>query len=297
MIRKSLKETLSILILSGLCAAFIAWSCATGNSIRTVDLRTLSQNVDISELTPVEAKRLETVMNREASPCGDDATLAESLLNSAHCPLAQGAGRYVLDQIKEDYSEEEISKSYLMRYGMVKGLDIPLDASPIRGAAKPLITIVIFTDFQCPFCAKAAEVMDELYRGHAEEYAFAFKNFPLTSIHPQSEIAARAAMAAHMQNKFWEMHDLLFSTVGTELTRERIDTMAEGINLDMDKFAADFSSTAVTAAIDNDRKLGESLGIHATPSIFINGRPVESGIGGVPERIREEMLRASLRKP
>jgi protein-disulfide isomerase len=296
MIRTTRKETIFIAVLSILCAAFIGYSCATGNSPRTVDLRTLAQKIDVSELTPVEAKRLETVLNREASPCGDDVTLAESLSNAANCPLSPGAGRYVVDQIKEDYSEDEISKSYLMRYGMVKGMDIPLDGSPIRGAEKPVITVVVFTDFQCPFCAKAAEVLDEMYRRHGNEYAFVVKNFPLVSVHPQSEPAARAAFAAHMQNKFWEMHDMLFMTVGTELTRERIDVMAEGLGLDMDKFAADFSSTAATASLENDRKLGESLGVHATPSIFINGRPVESGIGGVPERIQEELLRASLRK-
>lgn len=292
--RAAKKETAFIVFLcvfSGIC---LGYSCAAGNGVRIIDARELGQVIDLSELTPTETKRLERVLNREASPCGDDVTLAESLFNAKNCPLSPTAGKFVVEQIKEDYNEEEISKSYLMRYGPVKGISIPMDGSPIKGAENPALTFVVFTDFRCPYCGKAADRLDELLRTYPDEFALVYKYFPLVSIHPQGETAARAGFAASMQGKFWQMHDMLFTTVGTELTRERIDMIAEGLGLDMDKFAEDFVSTGATAAIENDRKLGKSLNVNSTPTIFINGRPVESGLGGLDERIQEERIRVSL---
>lgn len=288
------KETSLVLLLSLLSGLCIGYACTSGNGPRVIDARTLAQKLDISELTPTESKRLERVVNREASPCGDDVTLAESLFNAENCPLSPAAGIFVVDQIKQDYSEDEISKAYLLRYGAVKGTEIPVDGSPRKGAEKPMVTFVVFTDFQCPYCAKTAEKLDAMLRQYPEKYAVVHKNYPLVSLHPQSELAARAAFAASTQDKFWEMHDMLFSTVGTELTRERIDMIAEGLGLKMDQFATDFSSTAATAAIENDRKLGQSLGVNSTPFIFVNSRPVTSGFNGVDARVKEELLRAEL---
>ena len=290
-----LKNELSIVLLfSMLLGLLVGYACSTGRGPRVIDVRTLSQRVDISELTPSESKRLERVVNKEASPCGDDVTLAESLFNPENCPLAPSAGRFIVDQIKEDYTEDEISKAYLLRFGAVKGMEIPQDGSPIKGAKKPVITFVIFSDFQCPFCAKAADKLDAMIRRHPDRYAVVYKNFPLATIHPQSELAARAGFAALQQGKFWEMHDMLFTTLGTELNRERIDMIAEGLGLDMDQFATDFASAAATATIENDRKLGESLGVHGTPAIFINGRPVDPGGNAIEERVKEELLREKL---
>ncbi len=86
-------------------------------------------------------------------------------------------------------------------------------------------------------------------------------------------------------------------TSGTELTREKIDTIAEGLGLDMDKFEEDISSTAATAAIESDNKLGKALGVTGTPALFINGRRIENGIRGIEPRLYEELLRAGRLSP
>ena len=286
------KDSMFIALASALSLFFICFACATRTDPRYIDIRTMSSKIDISELTPIESKRLERVLNSQTSPCGDDVTLAESLFNSAHCPLAPLAGKFVLEQIKQDYNEAEISDAYLMRYAKLKGRDIPLDGSPVKGAQSPIVTFVVFTDFQCPFCARTAEKLDAVVRTRPDEIALIHKNFPLTSIHPQSDLAARAAYAAGRQDKFWEMHDVLFSASGTELTRERIDGMAEGLGLDLDRFKEDITSTAATAAIDGDKALGKKLGVTATPTIFINGRKIHNGYKGIDERLNEELLRA-----
>jgi protein-disulfide isomerase len=208
----------------------------------------------------------------------------------------------VIEMVKEDYNVEEISAAYVTRYAAVKGLEIPLDGSPRAGAASPAVMIVIFTDFECPFCAKAADRIRDLARAYPEHVAVVFKNFPLES-HPTAELAARAAFAAGRQGKFWEMHDTLFSAQGSELTRERIDTMAIGLGLDLDQFEEDLSSTAATAAIEADRRLGQELGVDSTPGIFVNGRPLTrmedgkprmSGAAGLEERVEEEFLRRAV---
>ena len=283
-------------------AAFVAvlsvcYACATRTDPRFVDIRTLANKLDTSELTPIESKRLERVINTQTSPCGDDVTLAEALFNPRHCPLAPLAGSFVVDHIKKDYNEEEIAQAYLARYAKLKGLEIPIDGSPQKGATDPVATFVVFTDFQCPFCAEAAEKLDELARSRPDDIALIHKNFPLPSLHPEAELAARAAYAASAQDKFWEMHDTLFSTAGSELNRERIDVIAEGLGMDMERFNEDISSTAATAAIESDKKLGETLGVTGTPTIFVNGRKIENGFKGIEERLYEALLRAGRLTP
>ena len=291
--RRLKRKDMTFIALAGAVSLFfICYSCATRTDPRFIDIRTLTTRIDTTELTPAESKRLEHIVNNQTSPCGDDVTLAESLFNTTNCPLAPLAGKFVVDQIKQDYNEAEIEDAYLMRYAKLKGLKIPVDGSPTKGAPNPVVTFVVFTDFQCPFCSRAAEKLDNIVRSRPDEIQLIHKNYPLPSIHPQSELAARAAFAAGLQDKFWEMHDVLFSAAGSELTRERIDTMAEGLGLDMDKFEEDISSTAATAAIESDRELGQKLGVTGTPAIFINGRKIENGYKGIDERLAEALLRS-----
>jgi hypothetical protein len=99
---------------------------------------------------------------------------------------------------------------------------------------------------------------------------FAFKFYPLPS-HPHAEVAARAAVAAHRQGKFWEMHHVLFASRG-RLEQTDLDSYAKQLGLDLSRFHADMQSPETTARIERDKKLGEDLQIGGTPTIFINGR-------------------------
>ncbi len=283
------------LLLGCTAFVFIASACSAGKGPRFITAKELEARVDLTELTPLEIKRFEKVLNNEVSPCGDDVTLAESLFNPEHCPLAPLAGRFVIRQIMDDYNAEEIAGAYIARYASIKGNEIPAGASPRNGAKKPLVTLVVFTDFECPFCARTADRIHELLRRHPEDIAVVHKNYPLSS-HQNAEQAARAAYAAFKQDKFWEMHDVLFSASGSPLDRARMETMAEGLGLDLDKFKEDFASPAATAAIAADKKLGEQLGVSGTPTIFVNGRLVEGGLSRLDERLAEEFLRGKRQK-
>jgi protein-disulfide isomerase len=283
---------LGILIIVGLATTWFA--CSSKNGSRFVTTKELAQKLDLSDLTPTETKRLEQVVNSQVSPCGDDVTIAEALSNPEHCPLVILAIRFILRRSMEDYSVEEISEAYVARYAAVKAVDIPIDGSPVIGAENQFITIVIFTDFECPFCAHASDKLHELLRRYPEDIRVVYKHFPIDS-HRLADHAARAAFAAHQQDKFWEMHDTLFSAIGSPLDRERITVMAEGLGLDMELFQEDLAGAGATSAIAADKKLGMQLGVSGTPTVFVNGRLLEDGIGKIDDRLDEEFLRQSPR--
>jgi len=287
-----LLATITVLLFAGT----LAWlACSAGKGRPHVSLRDLAHRLDITELTTREAKLVERLINTEISPCGDDLTLAESLLAPERCPLAPVAGRFVLGMAMEDYDEQEISAAYLNRYAAIRGGDIPLDGSPRTGAENPVATIVVFTDFTCPYCGRAAGKLDTLARSYPEHVAVVFKHFPLGTS-PASELTARAAFAAHQQERFWDMHDVLFSAQGSPVDRDRIEVMAIGLGLDRKQFGEDLASPAATAAIEADRRLGESLGVDGTPTFFINGRRLEAGSRDLDERLDEEFLRQAVMK-
>jgi protein-disulfide isomerase len=288
--RNRQNSLLRILLISSASFTALWFACSAVQKPRFVKTKTLASRIDLSELTPVETKKLEAVLNNEVSPCGDDVTLAEALGNPSHCQLAPRAGQFVIDMVKDDYNIEEISKAYIIRYAALKGLDVPIEGSPGIGASAPRATIVIFTDFECPFCARAAKTLHNLVRRHPDDVLVVYKHFPLKS-HPLAEFAARAAYAAQLQDKFWEMHDTLFSAIGSPLKRERIEVMADGLGLDMDKWQEDLASPTATAALTADRKLGEQLSVEGTPTIFLNGRKLIGGVGMLDERLAEEFMR------
>ena len=215
-------------------------ACSSQKGPRYITSRELGMIIDLSDLTPAESKRLEKVFNSQVSPCGDDVTIAEALANPTHCPLVLLASRFIVDKIKEDYNIQEIAAAYVSRFALSVEHAIPVDESPYKGADNPIVTIVVFADFECPLCAKTAETLHDLMRRYPDEIRLIYKHFVLES-HPLSEHAARAAFAAHRQGRFWAMHDTLFSAIGSPLSRERIATMADGIGLDMKQYEEDGS--------------------------------------------------------
>jgi len=274
-------------------AAVVYATCGAGGGADRITYRDLVGRLDASELTPTETKALDILLNQEVSPCGDDVSLGASLFNPERCPLAPLAADFVVAMLKEDFNVEEISTAYVSRYASVKGLEIPIDGSPRLGPEKPLITIVVFSDFECPHCAKAAQALARLVLEYPEHIAVVYKNYPL-SIHRTAELAARAGFAAARQEKFWAMHDTLFSAQGTPLDRDRILTMALGLGLDVDAFEKDMASPEATKTIEADHRLGGELGVDGTPTLFVNGRILRGGLSELEARINEEFLRAAV---
>ena len=148
--------------------------------------------------------------------------------------------------------------------------DIELGDAPIRGSESAKITIVEWADFQCPFCVRVNPTLEQITKEYGDKVRFAFKHLPL-SMHTKARAAHQAAAAAHLQDKFWEMHDRIFASP-RDLSPETYQRYATEMGLDMDQYNSDFASTEVRKQIDSDLAMASKLGVTGTPSFFVNGR-------------------------
>jgi protein-disulfide isomerase len=142
--------------------------------------------------------------------------------------------------------------------------------APVRGGAAPKVTIIAFSEFQCPYCGRVKPTLDQIEKTYGKDVQISFKHFPL-SFHPNAMPAAIAAEAAKDQGKFWEMHDKLFANQ-TALDRPSLEKYAQEIGLDMGKFKAALDSNKGKDQIEANMKEGTQFGVRGTPGFFINGR-------------------------
>jgi protein-disulfide isomerase len=139
-----------------------------------------------------------------------------------------------------------------------------------KGSSKALITIVEFSDFQCPFSAHCTATLDQLFKEYLGDLRFYFRHTPLP-FHPDAALAAEASLAAEAQGKFWEMHDKLFAN-SRQLQREDLDRYARELGLDMDRFSEALDTRAYKTRVEQDVALGTKVGAKGTPHFLINGR-------------------------
>lgn len=152
---------------------------------------------------------------------------------------------------------------------------VKIDAgkSPAKGPAKAKITIIEFSDFQCPYCRRGYETMEEVQKMYPNDVKVVFKHFPL-EFHKEAEPAARASWAAQQQGKFWEYHEALFKNQD-KLGTDYYNTLAAEMKLDVDKFKKDMASEAAAKQVKEDAELGQKNGIQGTPGFFVNGVAVK----------------------
>ena len=172
--------------------------------------------------------------------------------------------------------------------------DINLEHAPAKGPAIGRVSLVEFSDFECPFCAETAPVVHQLLTTYPTQVHFAFKHYPLP-MHKESPLAHEAAQAAKEQDKIWEMHDLLFATQD-KLTRDDLIAKAKQLNLDVPRFTKDLDSHRFKPLVDADRQEGNRLGVDGTP--FLHQRPRHQRGGGLArvqkvDRCRPERVRRS----
>ncbi len=141
--------------------------------------------------------------------------------------------------------------------------------SPSKGAADAPVAIVLFTDFQCPYCAKIVPLLDQVLEKNKGKVKLVFKNFPLNT-HQFARKAAAAALAAGKQGKFWEYHDRLFQN-HNRLNDQVVQEQAQQLGLDMQKFNKDMNDPQIMQAINQDYQDGAKAGVRGTPTIYVNG--------------------------
>jgi protein-disulfide isomerase len=168
---------------------------------------------------------------------------------------------------------------------------IALGKAPVKGPANAPVTIVAWSDFECPFCGRVIPTLKQLEEEYKGKIKLAFKHQPLP-FHPNAKPAAMAAMAAQEQGKFWEMHDKLFANQRA-LDRASLEKYAQEIGLDMGKFKAALDSGKFNEAIEADSAEGSRLGANGTPTFFINGRTL---VGAQPIEAFKRVIDEELKK-
>lgn len=170
-----------------------------------------------------------------------------------------------------------------------KVYEIPVASSAVKGPKDAPVTITMFSDFQCPFCAQSAPIVEEVMKAYPNDVNFVMKQFPLRQIHPQADLAARAAIAARSQGKFWEMHDELYKNFRT-LSPESIKGIAEKLGLDVAKWEAEMNSDAAKKEVEADLALGQKSDVRGTPSFFVNGKIAQNrSVDGFKAQIDKEL--------
>jgi len=154
---------------------------------------------------------------------------------------------------------------------------VALGNAPVKGEADAKVTIIEFSDFQCPYCGRAMPVLKQIESRYGKDVRLAFKHNPLP-MHPDAPYAARAAIAAGKQGKFWEMHDKLFeaNVAGTPngLKPEAIDAMARDLGLNLDQFHRDVEAEDTKGQVDADQAQARALGASGTPYFYVNGQRI-----------------------
>jgi len=229
-----------------------------------------ASSVDVGKLTDAEVRLLVKLVRKEASPCEGSVSLLEELGKPKPCPAAARALAFFYRRILDGYPEGDILDLYVSRFKNAAKVELALDGCPALGPAEASVTVVVFSDFECPFCRKAAAAVLKLREVFEDKVRVVYKHYPLTDMHPQALDAARAAEAALAQGRFWEMHDQLFALEG-QLGEADLEKAAVDAGLDVERWKDDLEDDAALARIDKDEGEGKKLGIEGTPAIYVNG--------------------------
>ena len=166
--------------------------------------------------------------------------------------------------------------------------EISMEGSPFLGPENAPVTIVVFDDYECPYCAKMEAVFSQLLAKYPKELKLVIKQYPLRS-HPNAREAAVAALAAQKQGKFWEFHSQLFAN-HEDLSTRKLDEIARSFDLDMAQFNKDLLSYDTLFMIVRDIREGQKLGVSGTPTLFLNGKQIKDhDFKTIAERIEKEL--------
>jgi len=235
--------------------------------------------VDFTGLTAAQKALALKVLRSNSCPCGCAMKLAECRLKDPPCAASRTLSGIVVAAVKKGENEKGVlaalnASPLLHRFDPIT---IPVTGDPVLGPADAKVTIVEFSDFQCPYCAVAVGKLNAVLKAYPKDVKLIYKQFPL-EIHSQAALAAEAALAAQKQGKFWELHDAMYAD-RTHLSRQNILAMAGKIGLDLKRFEQDWDSPAIKQALAREQKQGDDAGVDGTPTIFINGKRYNGDLG------------------
>jgi len=236
--------------------------------------------VDLSGLTPAQTTHALKLMRQMDCSCRCGMKVAECRMKDPSCAYSRGMAGIIVDSIRHGKTDQQalaavaasdIGKGPADHNKLLEDpVNISLTEAPVRGPAAARITLVEFSDFQCPFCIAATPQLESVLKAYPAQVKLAFKEFPLDT-HAQAPLAAAAAVAANKQGKFWPMYDGLFAQKGN-LSRKVVLGLAASAGLDMKRFQQDLDSAEVKRAVERDMSEGEHIGVDSTPTLFMNGQ-------------------------
>lgn len=152
----------------------------------------------------------------------------------------------------------------------VRRVEVSVGDSPVRGSSNAPVTIVEYSDFQCPFCGREQAVLEQIRQRYGEKVRIVYKHMPLTNIHPYAQKAAEAAECANEKGKFWDLHDALYANQSA-LELDKLPGYAQQVGLDPEEFRQCLDSGRMAARVKRDADSAQTVGVTSTPSFFVNG--------------------------
>lgn len=249
--------------------------------------------LDLANLNATERETFWAVANDELSPCGDPHSLAVCARDHLPCRSCMPALRFLAHRIEDGYARDQLSEFIRARYAPSTVVQLHTEGGIAHGSQMAGVTVVEFSDYECPHCAHAVPILRQIERDYEGRVRVIHMNFPLSG-HLHGMPAARAALAAGRQNKFWEMHYLLFENQH-HLEPTDIERYATQLGLDLARFRTDMASPEIEAQIQQTRREGDRLEIQGTPTLYINNRHFDLNVEREPLRqwIDEELNAAA----
>ena len=232
--------------------------------------RTAVPGVDVSRLEADRQTLFFKMMADLPSPCGKAHSLRTSVTQDPSCKRAPFATKLVAELVVDEAPEADIREFYTERYVKHPGVQtFDLAKAPMVGNAGASVTFVEFFDYGCPACVQLKPLLDEVITANEARIKIYYKMYPLVGKHPDSFGCAKAALAAHAQGKFHEMHDLIFKKFGAQKPAD-LRKYAEEVGLDLARYDAELAGTE--PQVKADMAEGGTKGVESTPTLFINGR-------------------------
>ena len=172
-------------------------------------------------------------------------------------------------QARQDYLKRLRADSNVAVLLSAPRVEVGYDPARVRGNPKAPVMIVEFSDYQCPYCHQVEPTLKDVLAKYGDKVSLAYRDFPLSAIHSQADIAAEASRCALEQGKFWEYHDQLFTA--SKLEKDALIEYARNLKLDDKQFGTCLTSGKYKAEIDKDLQEGKKAGVSGTPGFFING--------------------------
>lgn len=234
--------------------------------------KSIMPGTGVEALAEVAQKDLMQLMSEGPCPCDPNKRTLLQCIQAKDCPAATSLAAYGVELYKSGMGSEQVTEAVIKKFieEFTPPVEFDLSKSPWKGDPNAPITIVEFADFECPHCALMGTILKDVLKERPKAIKIYFKQFPLP-FHKMAPLASQATLAAHRQDQFWPMHDIIFANQ-QNLSPEQFAKFAEQLGLNMMVFRADFMNSEIQKQIEAEREEGVKAGLQGTPTLYFNGK-------------------------